>query len=345
MAIPTIDLGGRDVRALRDERGLARAADEALATVGTFVLTGHGVPRSALEGVRTTSTAFFAEPPESKRASARPRTPAVARGYFGLPAGVVSEMGMERFSFGPWDVDRADPYFGSDEGRAHFPDNRFPPAHAAFEAAARAYFAHVQEASRRIAALFEVALGAEPGTFVDSLRGGTGTATAIRYPGGEAPPEGGVRIQAHNDVDLYTILRIFEDERTDLWFLDRNDQWHEVPAVPDGFVVNVGDLMQRYTDDRWLATSHKVVVPPNPGREEDRFSLAYFEHPRYDATVAPLPGLAHAEGSAYEPVRVADFERQRRMLIHLGGSDPVAELSEPIDKRLGTSEGAATDHA
>jgi len=337
MEIPILDLKGRSAEQLRGDRELGRSADEGLSTVGTFVLCGHGVPGDILSAVRSTAEDFFAEPESEKQAWARPMTPEVARGYFGLPSGAVSVMGMERFSFGTWERDESDSYYSGSEGRAHFPDNRFPPQHAAFESAARAYFRCVEEVSHKLAVILEEALQLKPGTFTNDLKGNTGTATAILYPGGGVPPEGGVRIQAHNDVDLYTILRIFDDSRTDLYFLDRENRWNEVPAVRDSFIVNVGDLMQRYTNDRWLATSHKVLVPPQSSAQ-DRFSLAYFEHPRYDATVAPLEALLKREKQqpAYPAARVADFERQRRMLIHLGQTAN-EELLEPIEKRLGSA--------
>ena len=342
MKIPILDLADRGPAEIRTAHELARATDDALSTAGTFVLVGHGIPDDAAERLREAAGAFFARSVEEKRLFARPRTPEVARGWFGLPAGVVSALGMERYSFGPWVAERGDPYyFATDEARAHFPDNRFPRDLPEFEAAARDWLDRIQEVSRRVAVLFETALGLPFGALVDDLDGSTGTATAIHYPGAEIDPgtEGEVRIQAHNDVDLYTILRIFDDERTDLHFLDRDDRWNEVPAVPGGFVVNVGDLMQRYTNDRWLATSHKVLVPSRERAARDRFSVAYFEHPRYDARVGPLEAVRGDAPARYETVRVADFERQRRLLIHLGLSDPNAELLAPIEKRLGEEVG------
>ncbi len=339
MDIPILDLTGLSADALRDATALGHAVDAALSDVGTFVVVGHGIPQSTLHAVETTARGFFDEPSSTKRRAARPQQPAVARGYFNVPPNEVSVMGMERFSFGAWDCDTSDPYYGSPEGREHFPPNMFPAEHAAFDKAARTYFGCVQDVSRKLAILFELALSLPEGTLVDPLFGSTGTATAIRYPGGPRTVPGDVRIMAHNDVDLYTILWISGSARTDLLFLDRHDHWNEVSAVPDGLIVNVGDLMQRHTNDRWLATSHKVQAPPHEGTDtdsgDDRFSLAYFEHPRYDSQVAPL--VPASASSPYPSVRVADFERQRRMLIHLGASAVTEELIAPIEQRLGSS--------
>jgi len=335
MHIPILDLSGLSADALRNASSLGQAVDAALSDVGTFIVIGHGIPHSTLAAVESSARAFFDEPSATKRRAARPQKPAVARGYFNVPPNEVSVMGMERFSFGAWDCDTSDSYYGAPEGREHFPPNMFPAEHAAFEQAARTYFGCVQDVSGKLAILFELALSLPAGTFVDPLIGSTGTATAIRYPGGPRTVPGDVRIMAHNDVDLYTILWISECVRTDLVFLDRHDQWNEVSAVPDGLIVNVGDLMQRHTNDRWLATSHKVLAPSGTDADHDRFSLAYFEHPRYDSEVAPL--VPAGSDAHYPSVRVADFERQRRMLIHLGASAVTEELIAPIERRLGPS--------
>ena len=73
--------------------------------------------------------------------------------------------------------------------------------------------------------------------------------------------------------------------------LNRADDWVDVPVAPDSFIVNIGELMARWTNERWRATLHRVVNPPlEQAAVSRRLSLVFFHNPNYDAPVSALPG-------------------------------------------------------
>jgi isopenicillin N synthase-like dioxygenase len=81
--------------------------------------------------------------------------------------------------------------------------------------------------------------------------------------------------------------------------VQQGDVWVDVPAPEGAFVINIGDLMARWTADRWVSTLHRVVATPGqPARQ----SLAYFHQPDWDAEIVPLDG-----SDAYPPVRSGPY--------------------------------------
>lgn len=81
--------------------------------------------------------------------------------------------------------------------------------------------------------------------------------------------------------------------------------WTPVPPIPGAFVINIGDLMAQWTNDRWISTLHRVVnPPPDAGGLERRQSLAFFHQPDWDAEIAALPAcVAPGETARHAPVR------------------------------------------
>ena len=79
-----------------------------------------------------------------------------------------------------------------------------------------------------------------------------------------------------------------DDAPGGLEVLHRNGSWMKAPHVPGALVVNIGDLMAQWTNDRWVSTMHRVVTPPvGPGTS--RLSIVYFHQPNYDALIETLP--------------------------------------------------------
>ncbi|EYD78314.1 2-Oxobutyrate oxidase, putative [Rubellimicrobium mesophilum DSM 19309] len=127
---------------------------------------------------------------------------------------------------------------------------------------------------------------------------------ALHYPA--TPPStlpGQQRAGAHTDYGSLTILLPQPGSRG-LEIRDpRSGDWIEVTAPPGTFVVNIGDLMARWTADRWVSTLHRVVaIPGQPARQ----SLAFFHQPDWEAEIVPLDG-----SSAYPPVRSGPYLRAK----------------------------------
>ena len=131
--------------------------------------------------------------------------------------------------------------------------------------------------------------------------------TAIRlnyYPllaGG--PPPGQIRAGEHTDYGFLTIL-MGEDEAGGLQVRTRKGDWIDVETLPEFFVINIGDLLMRWTNDTWLSNMHRVVNPPeNSKPTRGRLSVGFFTQPNYDTPIECIPTCAGADNPPkYEPV-------------------------------------------
>ena len=127
---------------------------------------------------------------------------------------------------------------------------------------------------------------------------------SVNYPEPAGTVETGqLRAGAHTDYGCMTILRT-EDAPGGLQVQTRGGEWVDVQAVPGSFVVNLGDMMARWTNDRWPATLHRVAVPsPDRALGSRRLTLVFFHDPRADAVVECIPSCADkAHPPQYEPI-------------------------------------------
>ncbi|MEO1248358.1 MAG: 2OG-Fe(II) oxygenase family protein [Pseudomonadota bacterium] len=117
---------------------------------------------------------------------------------------------------------------------------------------------------------------------------------ALNYPATDGQPQAGQqRAGAHSDYGSLTILLPQPGSRG-LQIQSPSGGWIDAPAEPGCFVINIGDLMARWTADRWVSTLHRVIAAPNQPRRQ---SLAFFHQPNWDAEIRPLDG-----SDGYEPV-------------------------------------------
>jgi isopenicillin N synthase-like dioxygenase len=153
--------------------------------------------------------------------------------------------------------------------------------------------------------LFAVALQLPPDHFAPMIDESPSALRAIDYPHQDVPPPpGALRAGAHTDYGTLTVLR--QDDAPgglEVWHAG-HDRWVPVPCVPGAFVVNLGDLLQRWTNDRWRSTLHRVVNPPaGAGASTRRQSMAFFHNANYHCVVECLPTCLDPDGRArHEPV-------------------------------------------
>lgn len=285
MRVPLIDLSwGR--------RQAALDIDAACRAVGFFGIVGHGVDGSLLDRFFAETYRFFDQPAEVKAAVPGPQ-PGLQRGYTRVGGEVQSRAhGQET----PPDLSE---HFAS----SRFPETNVWPDDPAFVAAWEAAFGALDALAVRVIRLCALALGLEEGFFDGKVDRSPGTMRANHYPAvASAPPAGTPRGGAHTDYGSITLLRT--DGEPGLEVQDERGGWHPVPAVPDGFVVNIGDLLARWTNDRWRSTWHRVVLPPTPPPWPRRLSVAFFQTPNPDTLVESLPSTG---APRYEPVLAGDW--------------------------------------
>jgi isopenicillin N synthase-like dioxygenase len=298
-AVPVLDVspfrqGDRDARL-----ALASQVDRICREIGFMVVSGHGVDADLIAAVEVTSRAFFDLPVEEKMRIVRP-APDVTRGYIPFKAEVLvrSRGGSadgdlnESLMIGPIDV--ADtPYYTAAAAGRHFAPNLWPERPAGLRSAYESYFRVMSALAADLMHLFALALELPEDYFDGSIDRHISRLRVRNYPAPLTPPAPGqLRAGAHSDYGSLTILKT-EDRPGGLQVLGKEGDWLDVPHLPGCFVVNIGDMMARWTNDRWVSTLHRVVNPPlERAAESRRQSLVFFHNPNYDAVVSCLPGCA-----------------------------------------------------
>lgn len=302
LAVPTIDID-------RDPKVVGREFDETLREVGFFQIVGHGVPDAVADACWNAARAFFDEPLEAKLAVEREE--GGLYGYFpmlseslaqSLDAMAPGDL-KESFNMGPGVHPGHSPV---DEVESSlFQPNRWPASPPEFCDAWEAYFAAMKQLSARLLGMFAHGLDLPEDFFADKIDKSPSALRAINYPEQDAPPlDGQLRAGAHTDYGTLTILRQ-ELGRAGLQVLDtKTDTWVDIPPTEGAFVINIGDLMARWTNDRWTSTLHRVINPDAGGDVSTRRqSMPFFHNANYSALIECLPSvLGPGEAPKYEPV-------------------------------------------
>jgi isopenicillin N synthase-like dioxygenase len=300
-AVPVIDIApyrGVDIAA---RRALAAEVDRTCREIGFMVISGHGVDPGLIAEVERVSRAFFDLPLEEKMRIVRP-APDVTRGYMPMKAEVLvrSRGGdapgdlNESLMIGSPDADGS-PYYVAPEAGRHFATNLWPERPEGLRPIYERYYRVMDALAIDLMRLFALALGL-PETYFDSSVDRSISRLRVRnYPAPLEPPVlGQLRAGAHSDYGSLTILKT-EDRPGGLQVQGRDGDWLDVPHRPGCFVVNIGDMLARWTNDRWVSTLHRVVNPPaDRVAESRRQSVVFFQNPNYDALVACLPGCTDA---------------------------------------------------
>ena len=223
------------------------------------------------------------------------------------PDGIPPPDLKEFFHIGPVDV-AEEPYYRSSTGRRFFPANIWPEAPPEFAGAATAYYRAMGDLVARLMRLAALALEVDEHFFDDKVDRSVGTMRLNHYPAQPARPlPGQLRAGAHRDYGGFTILS-GEDVAGGLQVRTRREEWTDVATDPHQFVVNIGDLLMRWTNDRWLSNPHRVVNPPREvGPGSARLSLAFFNHPNHDVMIECVAPPGEAK---YPPVLSGDYRDQ-----------------------------------
>ena len=293
--IPVVDLrpyfeGGESGKA-----AVAKAVDEACRAIGFLVISGHGVDETLIESMRKVSRRYFDLPTDEKLRLKMP--PDRYRGYTpmgteGLAASldeVAPPDLKESFSIGPVDV-IDDEYHSSERAGAFFAANTWPDQPGEMREVWESYYREMESLATSLMRIFALALDLPESWFDDKVDRHITNFSVIHYPEPEGDPvPGQLRAGAHTDYGSLTILQ--KDAAAGGLQVQRDDgSWLDVPNLPGTFVVNLGDLMAEWTNDRWRSTMHRVVLPDVESRSKsDRYSMTFFHQPNYDAVVECIP--------------------------------------------------------
>jgi isopenicillin N synthase-like dioxygenase len=309
--IPVIDLSAARAGGHASRQAVAREIDRNCREIGFLTIAGHGVPVPIMDELRSQAHAFFALPSEQKDKAIHP-VGGTPRGYRaqGIEALARANAGTtppdlkEFYHFGRegWPDE---PYYTGVEGRRYFIANVWSSEPAGLAAAAAAYYAEMEKLGALMMRLAALAFNLEEHFFDDKIDRHISAMRLNFYPEQAAAPEAGqLRAGAHTDYGAFTILN-GENEPGGLQVLTQDGQWIDVETDPETFVVNIGDLLMRWTNDRWVSNTHRVVnPPPSIASKAKRLSIAFFQQPNYDALIECIapPGKAK-----YPPVRSGEY--------------------------------------
>jgi len=260
MDLPVVDLTARDC---------AAALDRACTEVGFFYVVGHDVPPVLGDRLDAAARAFFDLPADQKQAVSMAAGGRAWRGWFPLGAELTSGAPDRKEGY----------YFGAEQAPSDVPlhgPNVWPTSVPALRGAVLAWMDAMTGLGRRLCGLLGV-----PRDLVDEP---TILFRAFRYPPTAAAP-GDWGVAEHTDYGLLTILR--QDDLGGLEVkLPSTGAWVAAPPVPDSFVCNVGDVLERLTGGRWRSTPHRVRNTSGA----DRLSFPFFFDPAWDALLPAVEG-------------------------------------------------------
>ncbi|MEM7120717.1 MAG: 2OG-Fe(II) oxygenase family protein [Pseudomonadota bacterium] len=300
--IPVIDIGplhadGGDAAYQDIGARLLRAAT----TAGFFYVGNHGLGQDVVDAAFACSRRFFAQPDAVKgevRVSER------HRGW--LPVGEAKMAGHDQPDLKEsyiWGLDLSvdDPAV-TGEG-AMIGVNRWPVTMPDMRQALMAYFDGAHDVARLMFGAFAAALGVPRDTFTGGFERPISRASLIHYPTQAARDDAQFGVAPHTDYGCMTILA--QDDVGGLEVLARDGDWLTAHPIPGTLVVNVGDLLERWTNDLFASTRHRVVN--RAGRE--RFSIAVAVDPDSQTVIDPVRGPG--EDAHYPPVTCGDYIRGR----------------------------------
>jgi isopenicillin N synthase-like dioxygenase len=294
--VPVIDLAGEPAQ-------VADAVARACAEWGFFHLVGHGPSQDLIDRTLAEARAFFAAPAQAKRALARNRDN--PWGYNDRELTKQRRDKKQIFDIGP------DAAALKIEGDVFSGETPFPEWQLSLKPAMRGWFEACEALSLRLLRPVAAGLGADPDALAHDFDGAhTSFLRLNHYPvrdllEGEDAEPAGLGIHHHTDAGALTIL--LTDGEAGLQ-VRKDGSWRPVDSVPGGLIVNIGDMVQVWSNDRYPAPLHRVLAM----EEHERLSLAYFFNPAYPAVIRPLAStLGVGAAPHYRDVPWSEFRRRR----------------------------------
>jgi isopenicillin N synthase-like dioxygenase len=290
-----------------DFAGFSQALGDSFARFGFAAICDHGLPQGRIEAALDAAKAFFALPEPAKLNYQLPN--AGQRGY--TPFGVETAKDHQHYDLKEfWHVGRELPAYHP--FRARMPANVWPDAEVPdFRDAVSWLYAALDDMGLKVLEAIAVWLGLERGFFAPTVEAGNSILRLLHYP--PAPGDGPhIRAGAHGDINVITLLLGAEEAGLEVQLKDGG--WLAVNPPPGALVVNVGDMLQRLTNDRLPSTLHRVVNPAPARRGFSRYSTPFFLHFKPDYEIRTLPSCVDAaHPDRYPQPITADAFLQERL--------------------------------
>ncbi|KAJ8576488.1 hypothetical protein ON010_g2724 [Phytophthora cinnamomi] len=307
MFVPVIDISSfvtesADSSATRDQV-VAQVAD-ACRDVGFLVITNHGIPSETIGAAFEAARDYFDQPSEVKERV--PMTPEYPYGY--ESAEILSHSREKVDGKALPDLKETFQVCVGPEGREPDVPARWPEGPEGFKDTMTTYYRSVEKLAALMMRIFACALRLPSDFFDKKIDNHMSALRILNYPHqDEEPGAEQIRASAHTDYGSLTILAV-DDAPGGLQVRDLQGEWHNVKAPANSYVVNLGDLMQHWTNDQWRSTMHRVINPPSGCADNRRQSIAFFHNINANTTVECIPTCQSPGSPAkYPPVLAGEY--------------------------------------
>ena len=299
--IPVIDIKSLRLGTPGERLAVAAEIARACENVGFFYIANHGVPQSLIDDTFAQNAAFFAQSQEDRMKAAA--TLDHWRGYVpskleGEGGGVAGTMETYRLML-DLPPDDPDVVMGTP---MHMP-NRWADL-PGFKTTVSAYMDAMMELSVHLRRGFALGLGLPEEWFDPFYNRPLVQQSLLHYRPAPSSAPGAAEIGSgeHKDSGAFTIL--MQDEVGGLEVGHLAHRWVAAPPIKGTYVINIGDMMERWTNGRFISTNHRVVNRA----QKPRYSLPFFANPDYEAIIAPIPSLVRpGTSAAYPPLHFGQF--------------------------------------
>lgn len=304
--LPLISLQGLKDPASAEFAEIADEIGEAARTVGFFRICDHGIDPELIEATYAAAAEFFAQPEETKRhyyigksSNHRGYVPFTEKGDY--PDEV--NRSYEAFDMG-LDLPCYDPDYLA--GNRLLGPNVWPEL-AGFKETVAEYYEKISTLGRLMCAALEIHLKLPTGTMTDLMRKPISQLRLLHYVRQASTTDHtSVNMGAHTDYECLTLLHT---RNSGLQVMTQDGRWIDVPADPTVLTVNIGDMLEVWSNGAFRSTPHRVL-----NLSPERFSLPYFVAADYDTLIAPFAQLVpEGEAPKYAPFRAGDH--LERMLV------------------------------
>jgi len=310
MGVPLIDIADFDGGDLFAKQEIARRWGSAFETVGFASIVGHGISETIIRNIYAEAQRFFDLPHDLKmqcydQGRRNEGFSPMGREAVGRSAGDAAPIDLCQ------SIQFVNLHLGEDRPR------HWPHGLRQIQADVSSFVAAAAELERKLMRITAVSLDLEEDYFDPHYKRMTTKLRLVDYPDQPTEPAPGqLRNAAHTDFGGFTILRQ-DDAPGGLQVRLPDGDWIDVKPIPGALVINAGDLIQRWTNDRFRSNLHRVINPPRHlTGSTRRLSIVVFTGPNPDTLITPLPTCL-GDGAKYPPILSSDHTRERERLAYL----------------------------
>ena len=309
--IPSVDLSDFTEGNKETKAAFVKELGKAYEEIGFVAVKNHGLSDALCNELYAQVKGFFTLSKEEKEAY-EIKGLAGQRGYvsFGKEhAKNKNEGDLKEFWHFGQTVEDNDPI------KEEYPDNVQVNELPEFNAVGREVYQKLEETGREMLRAIALHLNLDENYFDAKIHNGNSILRPIHYPPITHEPKDAVRAAEHEDINLITLL--MGASADGLQVLNKSGEWISVTALPDQIVVNVGDMLQRLTNNKLKSTTHRVVNPPREKWGTSRYSIPFFLHPRSEVSLNCLPScISESNPKNFSDITAGEYLEQR--IIELG---------------------------